>query len=415
MTAPVKGRSHAESASYVLRVGLFGNHGMQNIGNDASLEAMLRYLREAFPDATVDSMCFGPEIVQSRFGIAAVPINWYQKFDAKSRHVTLALRVMSKGVDFFRAAAWVRRHDVIIVPGTGVLETSLPFRAWGFPYSFFLVSAWGRVFRKKVALVCVGATPTRQRAIRWLYNRVARFAYYRSYRDDESREFIRQRGIDTTRDAVYADLVFSLPVRADVLGDDRVVCVGVMDYRGSGDDRQIAMDLHRAYIADMARFVGWLVDGGRHVRLVIGDANGSDDSALEEIVAEVRAARPGLAPGCPEIHPVTTFDDILDAMRTAGTVVAMRYHNIVAALMLAKPTIAVGYSYKQTSLMTDAGLGEYSMPARGLNLGDLTKKFTELETRAPELREMLLGYKAMTEKLLSEQFTELSAGLFGQG
>lgn len=413
MAGFLKSRPYAKPAS-APRVGIFGNHGMQNIGNDASLEAMLRYLNKELPDARVNSLCIGPEVVRSRFGIAAVPMNWYRKFDAKPRLVMAALKALSKGVDVLRIAAWVRRQDVIIVPGMGVLETSLWFRASGFPYTFFLVTAWGRVFRKKVALVCIGATPSRQRAIRWFYNGVARFAYYRSYRDAESREFMRQQGIDTSRDSVYTDLVFSLPVEADARGDDRVVCVGVMDYRGSGEDRAIAADLHRAYVADMARFIGWLIDGGRRVRLVIGDANGSDGSALEEIVAEVRACAPDLAPGCLETPRVTTFADVVDAMRTAETVVAMRYHNVVAALMLAKPTIAIGYSHKQASLMADAGLGKYSVPARGLDLGELTRKFTELEAHAPELRTTLSEYRATTGKLLSQQFTQLSALLFGQ-
>jgi polysaccharide pyruvyl transferase WcaK-like protein len=413
MTGSLGSRSHAESAA-APRVGIFGNHGMQNIGNDASLEAMLRYLSEELPDARVNSMCSGPEVVRSRFGIAAVPMNWSQKFGARSRLEMAALKALSKGVDVLRIAAWVRSQDVIIVPGMGVLETSLWFRASGFPFTFFLVTAWGRVFRKKVALVCVGATPTKQPIIRWLYNRVARLAYYRSYRDDESREFMRQRGIDTTRDSVYTDLVFSLPVGAQADGDDRLVCVGVMDYRGSGEDRAIAADLHRAYVTDMARFIGWLIDGGRRVRLVIGDANGSDDSALAEIVAEVRAAAPDLAPGCLETPSVTTFADVVDAMQSAGTVVAMRYHNVVAALMLAKPTLAIGYSHKQASLMADAGLGEYSVPARDLDLGELTRKFTELEAQAPRLRTTLSQYRVTTEKLLSQQFTQLSAVLFGQ-
>ena len=47
-----------------VRVGLFGQFGSGNIGNDASLEAALRFLAAAHPDAAVDVMCGGPQDVQ---------------------------------------------------------------------------------------------------------------------------------------------------------------------------------------------------------------------------------------------------------------------------------------------------------------------------------------------------------------
>ena len=42
------------------RVGLFGHLGSGNIGNDASLEAMLKYLSADQPGAILDAMCPGP-------------------------------------------------------------------------------------------------------------------------------------------------------------------------------------------------------------------------------------------------------------------------------------------------------------------------------------------------------------------
>jgi polysaccharide pyruvyl transferase WcaK-like protein len=43
-----------------LKVGLFGLLGSGNSGNDASMETVLAYLREAHPDAVVDALCGGP-------------------------------------------------------------------------------------------------------------------------------------------------------------------------------------------------------------------------------------------------------------------------------------------------------------------------------------------------------------------
>ena len=51
------------------------------------------------------------------------------------------------GVDAYRTCTWVRRHDVVIVPGMGVLEATLPLRPWQTPYLMFLTCGSGRRVR----------------------------------------------------------------------------------------------------------------------------------------------------------------------------------------------------------------------------------------------------------------------------
>ena len=140
------------------RVGLFGLLGAGNIGNDASMEAVLRYLRADHPDAIVDAMGPGPEQITSRYGIDAIPLTWHHRREQQVGRLTaVALKALGKGVDAVRIASWVRRHDAVIIPGMGVLEASLPLRPWETPYIMFALCASGRLFGTKVALVSVGA------------------------------------------------------------------------------------------------------------------------------------------------------------------------------------------------------------------------------------------------------------------
>ena len=186
------------------KVGLFGLLGSGNSGNEASMETVLAYLREAHPDAVVDALCGGPERVRARYGLDAEPLFWYEKFEQRKTSAPAALlKVLGKGIDTVHIASWVRRHDAVIAPGAGALETTLPQRAWGFPYALFLLAASGRLFGTKVALVSVGADLINKRTTRWLSNATARLASYRSYRDAYSRDAMRQRGIDTSSDGVY--------------------------------------------------------------------------------------------------------------------------------------------------------------------------------------------------------------------
>ena len=203
------------------------------------MDSVLRYLRADHPDAILDAMCKGPERVREQYGIDAIPLYWHQKYEQRASGVTaIALKVLGKGLDAFRTASWVRRHDVVIVPGMGVLEATLPLRPWQTPYAMFLLCASGRLFGTKVALVSVGANVMNQRLTRWLFNSAARLAFYRSYRDIGSREAMRQRGLDTTRDHIYPDLVFGIPAPPYDPGDAQTVAVGVMAYHGTNDDRE---------------------------------------------------------------------------------------------------------------------------------------------------------------------------------
>jgi polysaccharide pyruvyl transferase WcaK-like protein len=393
------------------RVGLFGLLGSGNIGNDASLEAILAYLRADHPGAVIDAMCMGPGRVRSRYGIEAIPLQWYKaREDRHSGGVAVVLKATGKALDAWRTVTWVHRHDAIIVPGMGVLEASLPLNASGFPYAMFLLGVSGKVSRTKVALVSVGATIINQRLTRWLFDIAARTAYYRSYRDDQSRDNMRRRGLDVSHDPVYPDVVFSLPAPDPGPGDPQIVGLGVMAYHGTNDHRSEAAEIHAAYLANMKRFARWLVDRGRKIRLTVGD--GPDNAIAQEIVADLRAYRPDLDPSWAVAEPVASFDDLTRAMTPVGVVVATRYHNVICALRLGRPVISLGYSAKNHAVMAGVGLAEFCQVAHTLDVDRLTEQFAALELQSEQLQAAITAGVAENAARLREQFTALSALLF---
>jgi polysaccharide pyruvyl transferase WcaK-like protein len=412
------------------RVGLFGILGAGNIGNDAQMETVLQYLWADHPDAILDAMCTGPERLKSEYGIEAIPLHWHAKsqqtWQGRARQgrarqgrpgiVTAAARTlrlgMGIGVNTFRMASWVRRHDVVIVPGAGVLETSTLLRPWETPYAMFLLCASGRIFGTKVALVSVGANVISQRLTGWLLNSSARLAYYRSYRDTFSRDAMRQRGVDTTKDHICPDLVFGIPVPSYNPGDPHTVGVGVMAYYGTNDDRKQAGELHASYIEKTKSFVRWLADSGHRVQLLIGDTNGGDNSVVQEILADLRENRPDLDPAQVVAVPTSSFAELTQAMALVGTVVAIRYHNVMCALKLGKPTISISYSPKSNNLMADMGLSKFCQNADSLDVDRLIKQFTELEEHATDLGITIAQRCEAKAEHLNQEFAVLSAALF---
>ena len=401
-------RSAAPRGPRARRVGLFGLLGSGNIGNDGSLEAVLAYLRTDHPDIVLDAMCAGPQRLEARYGVAATSLQWNQKYERASGVMALALKALGKGIDPFRTASWVRRHDVVIVPGAGALEATLPIRPWGLPYSLFLMCASGKLFGTKVALVSVGANLIDKRLTRWLSNASARLAFYRSYRDVLSQDAMRQRGLDAGKDPVFPDLVFALPTPPHDAGDPRTVGVGVMAYYGSNDDRADADEIHARYLDTMKRFVRWLADSGYRIRLFAGD-NRHDDRVVQEILADLRSYRPGLESVWAVGDPVTSLGDLMRVLAPVGTVVAIRYHNVISALKLSKPTLSLSYATKHDVLMAGVGLSEFCLPARTVDVDQLIERFTQLEARSAELRAAVSQRNAATMQQVERQFALLSA------
>jgi polysaccharide pyruvyl transferase WcaK-like protein len=396
------------------RVGLFGVVGTDNIGNEGMLEAVVTWLKRDHPDAVLDFMCSGPEKVKARYGVPAIPMNWYQKHERASGLPAVAFRTLGKAIDVYRVASWVRKHDAVIVPGAGVLEATLPVGPWWYPYAMFLLSSSGRVFGTKVALVSVGASVLSQRLTKLFFTSAAKLAFYRSYRDAGSFEAMRRAGIDVTHDRVYPDLAFALPVPAVGPGDPLTVGVGVMDYHGTNDDRAQADEIHASYLEQMKRFVRWLADSGHRIRLFGGD-NLWDDTVIEEILADLRAHRPDLEPMWAVAEPVTSLEELMREMAPVGTVVAIRYHNVLSALKLCKPTLSISYAKKHDLLMQGMGLGEFCQFANTLDVDRLIEQFEELKSRSDQLTGTMAERNAEKAQLLEQQFAVLSALLFAAG
>lgn len=399
------------------RVGLFGRIGAGNLGNDASLVSVLRYLRSKHPEAVVDGMFTGPEPTEERFGLPVTRLNWLRPAPRSQSRLLHVVRTMARiGIgaiaDAVWTAAWVRRHDVVIVPGMGLFESDIPQRPWEFPYSLLLLSATGRLFRTKIAYVSVGATLVEQRLIGRIHALAGRLAHYRSFRDEASLDAAVRMGLARHGDPIYPDLVFALPVPPPVPGPTGVIGVGVMGYDGTSADRHRATSVRAEYVAKMTQLVHSLVDDGHRVRLLIGDIN--DEPVVQQILADARSRTSGAGEPPVVFERVSTVDDLIDQLNSVDAVVGTRFHTVLVALMLGKPTVAIGYGRKHSELMSQLGVGDWVQGIRELDADLLEQQVAGLGTDREKITRTLAERNATNRLLLSEQFDRLSAVLLGR-
>jgi polysaccharide pyruvyl transferase WcaK-like protein len=376
------------------------------------METVLAYFRTEHPDVVLDAMAGGkPEALKAQWDLDATPLYWFTQFEDRATRVPEpVLKAIGKGLDIARVANWVRKHDAVIVPGAGPLEATLPQNAWGFPFQLLVLSASGKLLGTKVAFVSVGAEIIKYKTTRWLSDATARLAYYRSYRDQNSWESMRDRGHDVARDRIFPDLVFGVPEPPYEAGDPKVVGLGVMNYFGGNNDKDRGEEIHADYIAKMTEFATWLVDNGYELRVFGGDAKYDWDIA-RLIIANVRTERPGLPEQALATKELGSYAELMEYMNGCGTIVATRYHNVMCSLKLCKPTIALGYSRKFVALIGDMGLGDFNMYADRIEVDKLTEMFRQLDKRRDELTSRMKERTAANHRALAEQFALLASTL----
>ena len=391
-----------------LRVATYGYFGMGNVGNEGSLAAFLAHLRDTHPEADVHCFAADAEAVRREHGIPATRLMAYRAAPGSSGLRVRATKAASRLWDVPRTFRLMRDVDVLVVPGTGVLETQLVAQPWGLPYWLFLAALSCRLRGRRVALVSVGAEHAAHPVTRWLHRSTVRLAHYRSYRDDGSREAVRSMGVTRAPGEVFPDLAFSLPVPTASLRSGHVV-IGVMAYQGAPDDPHRGPEVLRAYVDHMAQLVTRLLDDGGTVTLVIGDV--ADFALAEEIARRVGDARPGTDDGRLVVSRARSLADLMTEMAAAEVVVASRFHNVICALKARRPTVSLGYAGKNARLLAEFGLEGFDQPMDAFDVDRLVEQVREVGR--------LASHTAMEEANrryddeLDRQFRRLSAELLG--
>jgi polysaccharide pyruvyl transferase WcaK-like protein len=352
------------------RIGLFGNFGGGNLGNEGSLEAMLRFLQQTYPSAEVVCVCTEPEIIHEQFGITTFPI-----YTPRSPNGGVLAKIRVRIADHIAMFRNFGKLRVLLIPGTGILD-DFGERPVAMPYMLFLMAVTAKLRSVKVAFVSIGAGPIVHPLSRWFMKSAARMAAYRSYRDQISKDFMAGIGINVSKDPVYPDLAFRLPDPAPMeptTDAALTIGLGVMTYRGwrAGGDEAI----YALYLKKLTTFAIWLLNKGHRIRLLIGEP--SDERAIDDIrsaiAREVSAADDSVVTTTPH-----SLHDLMAQIASVDIVVATRFHNVLCALKVGKPTISLGYAEKNDVMMAAMGLSEFCQHVERFDVDVLIQQFNKL-------------------------------------
>jgi polysaccharide pyruvyl transferase WcaK-like protein len=388
---------------------LYGVLGCGNLGNDASFETVLEWLRTTHPEAEVLCITPEPDEVRARYQIPAIQLavgpgpRW-------ATGVPAAAKLLGRLGAAPRSLALARSADAVIVPGMGVLEESLGVRPWTFPIWMFMMAAACRLWRRPFVLLAVGAEPVINPITRRLFTATVNLATHVSYRDTLSAEAMHAAGARPP-DVIAADVAFAHPAAATADPEPGRVVIGVIAYRPVRDERGRGPGLRRQYAAALSEVIIELAAAGDRVVLVGGDR--VDIEVARQILAGVEAACPDLPDGAVCVRDTATFTALTAELARAEVVVASRFHNLIGALRLGRPTISVGYAPKSGHLMQDLGLGAYDQHIEDLQASWLSARLRTARAQALSLTKEICdgcgGYEDQARELIGT----VAAGVLG--
>jgi polysaccharide pyruvyl transferase WcaK-like protein len=266
----------------------------------------------------------------------------------------------------------------------------------------------------KLAFVSVGAGPIDAPLSKRFFGWALALADYRSYRDEFSKRLIDSIGFPNP-DPVYPDLAHSLEIdetaHPAAIKNRPLVALGPVGYFGPGWPEHDPV-VYEAYIDKIAAFVSWLVGRGYDVAFVPGEAH-FDQFTIGDVLD--RLAKDGIDGSGGRLlrPPIATVGDLVEQLQATDFVVASRFHNLLLAHLLGKPSIAISYQNKIDSLMADAGLAEYCFPAGAFDLDVLKHRFTRMEADRDAIATKLRRRTEVCRAALVEQYDRLFLTVVG--
>lgn len=396
------------------KIALFGAFGVGNLGNECTLQALLHKIRTYVPDAEISCICPGPEATQSDYKISSSLIKELPLSPVNNRVLRLLRRIFvsipMELLRWLRAIARLKNVDMLVMTGTGMLG-DFGIAPLGLHYEILKWTVAAKLSRCKVIFLSVGAGPLRHSLSRLFVRAALACADYRSYRDNFSKDYLKSIGFESDRDHVYPDLAFSyptarLPQRSDHAQIKAVIGVGVMTYFNrrcvSPEDETI----YRDYLSKLGNFVTWLLERKYTVRLLIGDV-AYDQRARQDLRTFLEERGISCTNGNIIDEPASSVEEVLSQLAATDLVVASRFHNVLLALMLGKPVLAISYHEKVDALMEEAGFAAFCQDIESIDVEKLIRQFTTLEGQSNCLKQQLNRKARACRLALDDQYNRI--------
>ncbi|GFE60820.1 hypothetical protein AOG2_14080 [Geobacter sp. AOG2] len=410
---------------------------------------MIHHIKRRIPDAEICGFTLNPEDTRKRHNIPTYPISSFStngyhisqeaghnsfqpgESSATLQHFCVAMikkipflynfakfiqhkaedagailrLIIRECAHFSRSVRILKGFQLLIVSGGGQLDDFWG-GPWGQPYALLKWALIARLTRTRFVFMSVGTSSLDFRLSRRFIKGALSLAYYRSFRDEVSKERLQNIAI-THNDRVLPDLAYSLPLDAYRKKCNRpskrpIVAVSPISYCDPRTWPRQDQELYDDYILRLANFVAWLLNSDYEILLFASTA--SDLSTIDDVrnvLASLHVRGEGcLQPGIPEI----TVRDLLTQLSGVDFVVASRLHGVILSHMLNLPVLALSHDPKVDIHMANNGQKDFCLNIEEFNADTISEAFARIVSSEEAIKGVLRDKTSMYTALLDEQY-----------
>jgi len=297
------------------KVALSGYFGFDNFGDDAILQVIVENLQAINPKPDITIFSKNPDKTSQKYGHKAV-----YTFDIPTVINTL------------------RHSDILISGGGSLLQDSTSLKSL-FYYLFVILSA--KMLGKKVFVYAQGIGPIKSAVGRFFTKHILKMADTVTVRDEKSKKLLENWKINAV---LTADPVWEMSVNSPKKVNNKTI-VGIQLRQWPELDKTKLEQLAKAVISNFN------TDNTEFHLIPLQDTK--DTPVSKEFVEILKEHSEGA--NC-IIHPVGDVTAVFETLNNLDCLLAMRFHAVLAGIMLNIPTFAMSYDPKVESLAIESDI-----------------------------------------------------------
>lgn len=337
-----------------MAVGIVGNYGNNNQGDEAILEGILIQLEKVYHIDRAEIIVFSNKPAQTRAKYGVQSVKLYYK--NKSAPMTLITTM-------FKNRAIIRKLDLLLVGGGGIFMD-----LYGREAFLFGMYGWLAKFSKTpVVLYGVGAGPILTRNGKVILRSLAHLSKLVTVRDPKSKKLLQSIGVKSPIH-VIGDPAFQIVNPNEVFQKSDKLQIGVtaVPYHHGSYWPEENMEIYRDYIEGMAKNLDKLLTEYPDAEVNFFATKHPQDSNVTEEIKGLMDCNTR----CTVRDERLSHQDIVQFASRQDIVIGTRLHSLILALVTNTPIIAVSYHHKVRDFMDMIECGEYTIPIEKLNEDD---------------------------------------------
>lgn len=377
-----------------MKIGIVGNYGNDNNGDEAILLSLVKQVTATFGIKTNQLTIFSnnPQQTSERYGVDSYPL-YYRKGSAPKTFFET----------YKQNRRIVKKLDLLIIGGGGILmdlyRTEAPL------YGSYAMMA--KQSKTPYVVYGCGAGPLETSLGKWFIRNMCKYAQNVSVRDPESATLLKSIGVTKPVD-VIGDPAFSLRDGESKAKSSSPKKIGVTavpyynaDYWPEGNE-----ELYGNYIKGMAANLDKLAEGN-DVEITFFATKFPQDANVTKDIQQLMTQSAKTSVMDENLLP----SDILKVTEQQDIVIGTRLHSLILATCTETPIMAISYHHKVKDFMSLAELDRFSFPIGELHDND--SYFLEaFNSMNEDWTSTLTDTKLLSKKLYEEamdgtkQFTE---------